>query len=206
MMIVRARGSRGSGRKSLLGQLKEASKPKNSRQNSLDFDLTIKKIKNTPCLHANDTLLPWVRPRPPSPADHKAKAKKAMASMHISRDPEPEELELHELVTTQLTDTLAWVISCDNGASSADGDGDACAPAEGGSSDEYDGGVDDGVAQASDSDSAPVPAAGPIAWVVGGADWAAGSTPTGAEGAEVAGSASRGPPGRPDLWPLKKSR
>ena len=38
----------------------------------------------------------------------KAKAKKAMASMHISRDPEPEELELHELVTTQLTDTLAW--------------------------------------------------------------------------------------------------
>ena len=34
-----------------------------------------------------------------------------MASMHISRDPEPEELELHEMVTTQLTDTLAWVIS-----------------------------------------------------------------------------------------------
>ena len=52
----------------------------------------------------------------------------------------------------------------------------------------------------------PVPAAGPIAWGVGGADWAVGSTPTGAEGAEVAGSASRGPPGRPVLWPLKKSR
>ena len=52
----------------------------------------------------------------------------------------------------------------------------------------------------------PIPPADTIAWGVGGADWAVGSTPTGAEGAEDAGSASRGPPGRPVLWPLKKSR
>ena len=52
----------------------------------------------------------------------------------------------------------------------------------------------------------PIPSADTIAWGVGGAGWAVGGTPTVAEGAEVAGSASRGPPGRPVLWPLKKSR